>query len=106
MQAVYFPEEMLQVDAGDRLQVTCNHDEYSLWFDVAKSKTIPPGVAEQEDLVKLGNDERSLGVTLVSRNRLGQVNDIDRNRMLIRLLEKVSLVLSNIIDTVCLSRNG
>jgi protein arginine N-methyltransferase 7 len=78
MQAVYFPENYYQFDKNDIIRVTCNHDEYSLWFDVN----------EQNELQKI-SQERSLGCTLMSRNRLAQCNDAERNNMFIRLFKKV-----------------
>ena len=44
------------------------------------------------DTVGLDEDERSLGLTLVSRNRLAQLNDTNRNEKFINLLEKVILL--------------
>jgi hypothetical protein len=64
--------------------INCNHDEYSLWFDVDKS------IKNHSDQVN--DDERSLGATIVSRNRLGQLNDIDRNKMFTNILEKVKFL--------------
>ena len=36
MQAVYYPLSRATVSKGEKVAVVSNHDEYSLWFDVAK----------------------------------------------------------------------
>lgn len=80
MQAIYFPSRMLHLKKDEEFIVECNHDEYSLWFDVHSS-------GYQPETKK--SAERSLGLTLISRNRLSQLNDSNRNNMLIRLMKKV-----------------
>jgi len=94
MQAVYFPKRILDVNKGDNFYIECNHDEYSLWFDTANK---PKRTQEQNSSIEsFANEvdsaysiERSLGITLVSRNRLAQLNDTDRNDLFIALLKKV-----------------
>ncbi len=81
MQAIYFPKNYFSLKKGDELYVSCNHDEYSLWFDVLR----PLELSSSGNLV----EERSLGNTIVSRNRLGQLNDTDRTDMFLRLFKKV-----------------
>lgn len=80
MQAIYFPKQVVDVKKDEKFQVECNHDEYSLWFDVYKTKN----ESSKEE-------ERSLGMTLVSRNRLSQLNDLQRNQMFIKLMKKVDI---------------
>ena len=80
MQAAYFPKKISKFNKDDDIYVSCNHDEYSLWFDVDKQEA-PKEITE----------DMSLGYTIVSRNRLAQINDSDTNKMLIRLLKKVKL---------------
>lgn len=76
MQAAYFPKKFQHFEKGEQLQVSCNHDEYSLWFDIGKLND------------SLTASEQSLGNTIVSRNRLGQINDRQRNDMFLKLLRK------------------
>ena len=80
MQAVYYPKMFTKVDRDEKFYIKCNHDEYSLWFDIKKSKT---------ETFMNEDDERSLGITLLSRNRLGQLNDTERNLKFINLFKKV-----------------
>lgn len=83
MQAIYFPKQVTEVKENEQFQIECNHDEFSLWFDAYKSKV--------RSSTKL--EERSLGVTLVSRNRLSQLNNLNRNKMFVELMKKVILYL-------------
>lgn len=78
MQAVYFPKKIVQFNKDDDIYISCNHDEYSLWFDVDK-----------KDVSKEALNDMSLGCTIVSRNRLAQINNPDTNKMFIKLLKKV-----------------
>ena len=94
MQAVYFPKRILDVKKGDSFYIECNHDEYSLWFDMTdKSKQTRDPSNSIESFVNEAEYEctfeRSLGITLVSRNRLAQLNDINRNEKFIALLKMV-----------------
>lgn len=34
MQAIYYPNQPLSVQKGDKVKVISSHDEYSLWFNV------------------------------------------------------------------------
>ena len=83
MQAIYFPKEIVQLEREQRFFVQCNHDEYSLWFNVS-------AVYDDRNLAD-ASEERSLGLTLVSRNRMAQLNDAKINDMFIKLLKKVIL---------------
>ena len=92
MQAAYFPKKFQHFEKGEQLQVSCNHDEYSLWFDIGKLND------------SLTASEQSLGNTIVSRNRLGQINDRQRNDMFLKLLKKVRKNLKlKFIDPVLLN---
>jgi hypothetical protein len=85
MQAVYFPQNYYDFKVGQNIEITCNHDEYSLWFDV-----VNPLDRTTHDLTHIkSTEDRSLGYTLMSRNRLAQCNDNERNEMFIRLFKKV-----------------
>ena len=100
MQAIYYPKKVLNLNKNDKFYVKCNHDEYSLYFDLITSHeysamsneniTIEKFVGDKNEIVN--EDERSLGLTLVSRNRLAQLNDTNRNEKFINLLEKVILL--------------
>jgi protein arginine N-methyltransferase 7 len=89
MQAIYFPSRVLTLNKDERFQVSCNHDEYSLWFDVHATTTEP--------FVGTNSEERSLGMTLISRNRLSQLNDYVRNKMFLKLIKKVTFLLRNFL---------
>ncbi len=96
MQAIYYPKNVLNLNKNEKFFVKCNHDEYSLYFDLIssqeysetlkKNSTIEKFVSENNEIVK---DERSLGLTLVSRNRIAQLNDTTRNDLFLNLLQKV-----------------
>ena len=36
MQAIYYPKSQISLEKGDEFSLQCFHDEYSLWFDVAR----------------------------------------------------------------------
>ena len=87
MQAIYFPKSIVELNSGQRFYVDCNHDEYSLWFDVATTK---PDESVRDAM-------RSLGSTLTSRNRLAQLNDTATNDMFVGLLKKCADETKNIL---------
>lgn len=78
MQAIYFPSRIVDLKKDQAFQIECNHDEYSLWFDI---KTVNDETKKSK--------EKSLGITLTSRNRLSQLNNTDRNKMFTKLMKKV-----------------
>lgn len=86
MQAIYFPKQVVSLGKDEKFQIECNHDEYSLWFDVHKQTQ--PSVIHGRGQDK--HEDRSLGMTLVSRNRLSQLNDLRRNQMFVDLMKKVN----------------
>jgi hypothetical protein len=102
MQAIYYPKNSLKLNQNEKFYIKCNHDEYSLYFDIVlkpehsaksiKNYTVEEFLTEngdKEDDLNQTDSERSLGLTLVSRNRLAQLNDSKRNDMFIKLLSKV-----------------
>jgi protein arginine N-methyltransferase 7 len=69
----------LSLEENEHFFLSCNHDEYSLWFEVAKEQ-------------KLVNDqEPNVTLSLVSRNRLLQINDIERNQRFLNIFKQVYL---------------
>ena len=80
MQAIYYPISDSSV-SSDRLTIISNHDEYSFWFDVR----------DGDDYACVSNipmPSPQAGIHLaVSRNRLGQINDEQRNGQLVRSSE-------------------
>lgn len=91
MQAVYyFPNDISIKYEGEQLHLTGYHDEYSLWFGL---QTDPLATAD------LSRPFCDCSVHLaVSRTRLGQLNDEERNSKYFKALQKV--VDS---DTVCMT---
>ena len=86
MQAIYFPSRLIEFKKDETILIECLHDEYSLKFDVFNH--------DEKETVYNSNisiGEISLGMTLVSRNRLAQLNDHKRNDMFLHLLKKVLL---------------
>ena len=79
MQAIYFPTNYLNVGKNEDFYLNCNHDEYSLWFEVSKEKEI------------LNNKEPDVTLSLVSRNRLLQINDYERNEKFLNIFKQVYL---------------
>lgn len=77
MQAIYFPTNYLSVEKNENFSLSCNHDEYSLWFEVAKEKEI------------LNDQEPNVTLSLVSRNRLLQINDIERNQRFLNIFKQI-----------------
>jgi hypothetical protein len=102
MQAIYFPKNLVELKQGDVFFVKSNHDEYSLWFDILKNLPVHSFVnninqasltienfLNQETPKDENENERTLGATIVSRNRLAQLNDNKINDTFVSLLEKV-----------------
>lgn len=84
MQAVYFPSKLIDLQTNEKFFISCQHDEYSLKFDVHKYS--------EKNLVLNSNqliEDINLGTTMLSRNRLSQLNNEKRNDMFISLLKKV-----------------
>ena len=91
MQAIYYlPDDKTVKSEGEQLRLSGYHDEYSLWFGLE---------TEASSSVILPRPFCDCSVHLaVSRPRLGQLNDSERNQKYLRALEKV--VGS---ETVCLT---
>ena len=100
MQAIYFPKNLVELKQGDVFFVKSNHDEYSLWFDILKNLPVHSFVnnINQASLTienflnqetPKDENERTLGATIVSRNRLAQLNDKKINEIFVSLLKKV-----------------
>lgn len=81
MQAVYyFPNEIL-VNKGEELNLITSHDEYSLWFNLSKTLRIT-----DEHYI---NPVCNCGLhQAFSRTRIGQINDVKRNKQYLRILEE------------------
>ena len=83
MQAIYYPISKIHVDASidKELAIVSNHDEYCLWFDVCKNIT---------GTIEIPMPMPKAGIhTCVSRTRLGQINDSQRNDKYITSLRKM-----------------
>ncbi len=81
MQAVYYPISSTKCRAGQEVSLVSNHDEYSLWFDV-----VPVGSSESNKIQQIPMPSPSPGIHLaVSRTRLGQINDPERNQKLVEI---------------------
>ena len=83
MQAIYYPYQHITLEENEKFYLKCNHDEYSLWFNVFTKDEI------QGDYLKCASMEQPFEYSLVSRNRLAQINDKTRNKMFTDLLKKV-----------------
>ncbi|OWF48041.1 Protein arginine N-methyltransferase 7 [Mizuhopecten yessoensis] len=92
MQAIYYPSIPLEVNKGEEVKVISYHDEYSLWFEVAK------GSSEKEDCHKEGGPVCSCGAHICfSRSRIGMMNDPIRRQIYQKVLQQ------NVTsDTTCL----
>jgi len=87
MQAMYFPNQELQVSKEESLTLVSNHDEYSLWFDVNK---------QNQEIVK-----RPSSYLPMTRSRLFQVNSNEANQIYIRAL-KDKLDTEDSLNILCL----
>ena len=86
MQAIYFPKKPITLRKDEEFLVKCCHDEYSLWFDTS---SLNDQTADFNSYFP-SSDELPLSLpTIVSRNRLSQLNDTKRSTMLIKLLSEV-----------------
>lgn len=80
MQAVYFAPSSLHMQRGETVHLNFCHDEYSLWFDVSKTKATFPDI--RQPLCDCGFHNA------YSRTRIGQLNDGTRNKKYLALLEQ------------------
>lgn len=91
MQAIYFPSKLVDLKTDEKFFISCQHDEYSFKFDVH--------TFSEKNLILNSSQitgDINLGLTLVSRNRLSQLNNEKRNNMFISLLKKVFFYLIKI----------
>lgn len=80
MQAVYFLPEETRVKKDDELTLISSHDEYSFWFNIKNNATI-----KNNDYLKPSCD---CGIHFIlSRTRIGQINDSTRNKKYLRVLK-------------------
>ena len=113
MQAIYFPKNLLELKPGELFYIKSNHDEYSLWFDLLKKlpeHSFVSNINHQAGLTienflnqetPKDDIERTLGVTIVSRNRLAQLNDTKINDTFLNLLKKVRGLFNNSVFSFC-----
>lgn len=81
MQAVYYPLRTPEVTKRQQLNIISNHDEYSLWFDISQDPKEAIGQVEMP--------RPTCGVHLaLSRTRLGQINDTQRNEKYVGAMKK------------------
>jgi hypothetical protein len=86
MQAIYFPTNSLSLKTDESFYVKCNHDEYSLWFDVFTEAQV------KNDYKNCVEFKQPMRMSLISRNRLAQINDRKRTEMMKRALKKVPIL--------------
>ncbi|KAL3284415.1 hypothetical protein HHI36_018575 [Cryptolaemus montrouzieri] len=79
MQAVYYLPKELRFAKGDELNLITCHDEYSLWFNVRNVLRL-----ENTDYV---NPVCTCGFHLFPRTRIGQINDEQRNDVLVKTIK-------------------
>ena len=77
MQAIYFPTHYFNVKKDEDFYLKCSHDEYSLWFNVSIDESY------------LKDDTKPITLSLVSRNRLLQINDKKHNEIFLNAFKKV-----------------
>jgi protein arginine N-methyltransferase 7 len=83
MQAIYFPSSFISLSPGEQFYLKCNHDEYSLWFNIFAKADV------EQDHKKCLSMQQPFEYSLVSRNRLAQINDKTRNKNFFELLKTV-----------------
>jgi len=82
MQAIFYPSTQHQATRGEAMLIHCNHDEYSLWFDVGSlSSTLTPSVSPP--ICECGAHIAN------SRSRISMINDNARNQQFIDILSNV-----------------
>lgn len=84
MQAIYYPNQPLSVQKGDKVKVISSHDEYSLWFNVQPTNSV-----DSSDNM---GPACSCGMHVsYSRSQIGMLNDPHRRDIYYSLLkEKVT----------------
>lgn len=85
MQALYYAPKPVQIGIGEEMQLTCNRDEFSLWFDLNR-------VGCQDSADDDQNDKRPMctcGFHLAfSRTRIGQMNHSLRLKKFQKIFDK------------------
>lgn len=106
MQAVYYLPHEVRIEKDTEINLISCHDEYSLWFNVRLDLKLTD-VDYLKPICECG-----LHITF-SRTRIGQINDVTRNKKYMSLLEKyidsksVILVLSDgFYLSLCASKMG
>ncbi|XP_037809355.1 protein arginine N-methyltransferase 7 [Lucilia sericata] len=83
MQAIYYiPKPLNIANVGEEFILNCNHDEYSLWFDVFK---------KSDENLKKSVPRHSCTCSLhmtYGRSRIGQMNQSPRNKRYLNYLEE------------------
>lgn len=80
MQAIYYLPGQFRCQHNEDIYLNFSHDEYSLWFDVTKTKATFPEI--RQPLCDCGFHNA------YSRTRIGQINDAHRNKKYLQLLER------------------
>lgn len=81
MQAVYYPSKSIHVNIGQEIQLICNRDEFSLWFDVENSENPAPASIQRPHC--------TCGFHFAfSRNRIGQMNQNLRSKKFLQIIER------------------
>lgn len=89
MQAIYYAPKPVQIGIGEQLQLKCNRDEFSLWFDLNRI-----------DIQNDGSDDGASNDCIrpmctcgfhmaFSRTRIGQMNQSSRLKKLQKIFDKV-----------------
>ncbi|XP_052231966.1 protein arginine N-methyltransferase 7-like isoform X1 [Dreissena polymorpha] len=81
MQAIYYPYSQLTVEKGETINVISKHDEYSLWFDVAKGH-LQGGCLDDRPICTCGAH------IAYSRSRMGMLSDPARRDTYTRILKQ------------------
>lgn len=75
MQAIYYFPQQQFIKENQSITINCNHDEYSLWFNIDELSVNEPPIC-------------TCGFHLSnSRTRIGQLNDNIRNKKYLKILE-------------------
>jgi len=88
MQAIYFPNQEIEIIKGESVTLVSNHDEYSLWFDVNK---------QNQEIIKTQSTYLPM-----TRSRLFQVNNTEANQIYIRALKEHLSKGDDIRNILCL----
>lgn len=90
MQALYYAPKPVQIGVGEQLQLKCNRDEFSLWFDLNRVGN-DEGVADADEQASIGSRPLcTCGFHLAfARTRIGQMNQGLRLKKLQKIFDKV-----------------